>query len=76
MAHLKAEQVEHTLATKHSAIDVVAEEQVAGLLGVAALLHNIHKIVVLAVQVAKDEARGLELQAVRLLLHDLGGGID
>lgn len=52
--YLETKEIEHTLAAKHAAIDIVAKEEIACLFRVAALLDNVDQVVVLAVEITEN----------------------
>lgn len=73
---LERPQVQDALDAEVAAVDVVAEEEVAGLGGVAADLKQLHQVVVLAVDVAADGDGGVHLEQVGLGAQDLGALAD
>lgn len=60
------------LNAKVPSIDVVAQEKVPGLGGVAADLEQLHQVVVLSVNVTTDGDGGIHLEHIRFLLKDFG----
>lgn len=71
VVNLERPQVQDALDTKVAAVDVIAEEQIAGLGRVAANLEQLHQVVVLAVDVAAHGDGGVHLEEVGLGAQNL-----
>lgn len=68
---LQRPEVENTLNTEISSINVISKEQVSCLGWVATNFEELHQIVVLAVNISADSDWRIHLQEIGLLLQDL-----
>lgn len=69
---LEGPKVQHTLDTEVSAVDVVAQEEIPRLCGVATNLKQLHQVVVLAVDIAAHGNWRVHLEKVWLCPQKLG----
>lgn len=64
--NLERPQVEDALDTEVASVDVVSQEEIASLSGVATNFEKLHQIVVLSVDISADGDGGIHLKKVRL----------
>lgn len=72
VVNLEGPEIEHTLNTEVTTVNIIAKEEISRLGRIPTDFEELHKIVVLAVNVSTDGNRGVHLEEIWLGTEQLG----